>query len=166
MIMEKFKIGDRVIGNDKATEKYAVTKKDWAGIVIDVYGNQCDIQGDDGELYTNLYCDCFNVIRSFTKNDLKNGDIVTLKNEDRLIYSNNLFYDISYYHDNVLNDIEDIRDDMICNDLDYRGSDIMKVSRPVEYVDVFSRLKEPKKMTVSEICKELGYDVEIIKEGE
>lgn len=26
--------------------------------------------------------------------------------------------------------------------------------------------REPKKMTVSEICKELGYDVEIVKEGE
>lgn len=25
--------------------------------------------------------------------------------------------------------------------------------------------KEPKKMTVAEICKELGYDVEIVKEG-
>ena len=42
----------------------------------------------------------------------------------------------------------------------------MKVSRPTKYVDVFSRPKESKKMTVSEICKELGYDVEIIKEGE
>lgn len=26
--------------------------------------------------------------------------------------------------------------------------------------------KEPKKMTVAEICKALGYDVEIVKEGE
>lgn len=155
--MEKFKIGDIV--DDKII-------KDWRGIVVRVSDNSCDILADNGDMYVGLSCDYFNFIHSFTKNDLKNGDIVTLRNGDKLIYNNNLFYDISYYHDNVLNDIDDVRDDMICNDLDYRGSDIMKVSRPVEYVDVFLRPKEPKKMTVSEICKELGYDVEIIKEGE
>ena len=164
--MAKFKIGDRVIGNDKATEKYAVTKKDWVGIIIDVHDNRCDIQGDDGELYTNLYCDCFNVIHSFTKNDLENGDIVTLRNGDKLIYIDDYFYDVSNGYDNVLDDIGDLRDNMIYSDPDYSESDIMKVSRPTDYVDVFSRPKESKKMTVSEICKELGYDVEIIKEGE
>lgn len=163
--MRKFKIGDIVIGNDKATRTYRVTKKDWIGIVFNVDDYSYDMLGYDGKIYTDLNCDCFDFVRSFTKNDLKNNDIVTLKNGDHLIYTNNLFYNISYNHDNGLNDIDDIRDDMRCDDADCSESDIIKVSRPIEYVDVFSR-SEPKKMTVSEICKELGYDVEIIKEGE
>ena len=157
MIMEKFKIGDRV---------YAVTDKDWTGIIVSVSDNSYNILADDGNMYVNLHCDCFNLIHSFTKNDIKNGDIVTLRNGDKLIYIDNDFYDVSKDYDNVLDNIGDIRDDMIYSDPDYSESDIMKVSRPTKYVDVFSRPKESKKMTVSEICKELGYDVEIIKEGE
>lgn len=155
--MKKFKIGDKV--DDK-------TIKDWRGIVVRVSDNSCDILADNGDMYVGLSCDYFNFIHSFTKNDLKNGDIVTLKNGDELIYANNYFYDMSDTYDNCLHNISDLHNNMTCYDPSYRESDIIKVSRPIEYVDVFSRPKEPKKMTVSEICKELGYDVEIVKEGE
>lgn len=155
--MKKFKVGDRV--DDK-------TIKDWRGIVVRVSDNSCDILADNGDMYVGLSCDYFNFIHSFTKNDLKNGDIVTLKNGDKLIYANNCFHDMSDTYDNCLYCISDLNDDMMHYSSNNRESDIIKVSRPIEYVDVFSRPKEPKKMTVSEICKELGYDVEIVKEGE
>lgn len=155
--MKKFKVGDRV---------YDKTIKDWRGIVVRVSDNSCDILADNGDMYVGLSCDYFNFIHSFTKNDLKNGDIVTLKNGDKLIYANNCFRDMSDTYDNCLYCISDLNDDMMHYSSNNRESDIIKVSRPIEYVDVFSRPKEPKKMTVSEICKELGYDVEIVKEGE
>ena len=155
--MAKFKIGDRV---------RSVTETDWTGIVVRVADNSYDILTDDGDIYVRLRCDCFDFIHSFTKNDLENGDIVTLRNGNELIYIYDCFYDVSRFHDNMLNHIDDIRDDMTYDDSDYRESDIMKVSRPVNCANVFSRSKESKKMTVSEICKELGYDVEIVKEGE
>ena len=155
--MEKFKIGDKV--DDK-------TIKDWRGIVVRVSDNSCDILADNGDMYVGLSCDYFNFIHSFTKNDLKNGDIVTLRNGNELIYDNNYFYDASSTYGNCLYCISDLNDDMMHYSSNNRESDIIKVSRPIEYVDVFSRPKEPKKMTVSEICKELGYDVEIVKEGE
>lgn len=155
--MEKFKIGDKV--DDKII-------KDWRGIVVRVSDNSCDILADNGDMYVGLSCDYFNFIHSFTKNDLKNGDIVTLKNSDKLIYVNNYFYDTSSTYGNCLYRISDLNDDMMHYSSNNRESDIIKVSRPVEYIEVFSRPKEPKKMTVSEICKELGCDVEIVKEGE
>lgn len=36
-------------------------------------------------------------------------------------------------------------------------------SKGIEYCEIIKRIKTVKQMTVSQICKELGYDVEIIK---
>ena len=38
------------------------------------------------------------------------------------------------------------------------------ISGDIKYFHLIWERKEPKKMTVSETCKELGYEVEIIKE--
>lgn len=96
------------------------------------------------------------------KNNLKNGDIVTLRNGDRLIYANRNFTDLSDDNNNTLCDTSDLNDDMTCNY--HKDNDIVKVTRPVASYDIYERKEEAKKMTVAEICKELGYDVEIIKE--
>lgn len=97
------------------------------------------------------------------KYDLKNEDIVTLRNGDRLILIDDEFLDISGEKANNLSQLSNLNDDLTSN---YGwGDDIVKVSRPVAYTTVYERkTTTKKKMTVSEICKALGYDVEIIKE--
>lgn len=62
------------------------------------------------------------------------------------------------------------------NTLSYWGDDIVAVyglthpkfllDNSTEHRELLWERKEPKKMTVAEICKALGYDVEIVKEGE
>lgn len=102
----------------------------------------------------------------FTKKDLKDGDIVTLRNGDKLIYceDDKHFADLRSTNSNYLSYRHELNDDLTYNDSD-ENSDIVKVERPVEYDVVYTRgTKEIKKMTVAEICKELGYDVEIVKE--
>ena len=101
-----------------------------------------------------------NIIK--TKYDLKDEDIVTLRNGDKLRYNENdeEFKDLTSDYTNSLSDLSDLNDDMTY-DGDSRN-DVIKVERAIEYETIFSR--ETKKMTVAEICKELGYEVEIIKE--
>lgn len=48
------------------------------------------------------------------------------------------------------------------NDGKYIDSSVLKTR--TEDMDLIWERKEAKKMTVSEICKELGYEVEIVKE--
>ena len=90
----------------------------------------------------------------FKKDDLKNGDIVTLRNGDRLVFvGSEDFIDLSDDNDNCLSDICDLEDDFTHES--YEDSDIVKIERPVEYTTVFKR-EEVKEMTVEEISKALG----------
>ncbi len=100
------------------------------------------------------------------KSDLKGGDIVTYRNgavrvidinRKRIVYLEN-FNDLSM----CFNDYnEDLFNDDNCN----TNWDIVEVYRPTTK-ETFKteRKKEIKKMTVAQICEELGYDIEIIKE--
>lgn len=97
------------------------------------------------------------------KSELIKGDIVTLKNGDKLLFTGFDFIDLSDNYDNGLSTIVDLNDDMTYEDRKDNKNDIVKVSRPVMYCDVYIR-KESKKMTIAQISKELGYDIEIIKE--
>ena len=97
----------------------------------------------------------------FKKDDLKNGDIVTLRNGDRLVFvGSEDFIDLSDDNDNCLSDICDLEDDL--THYSYEDSDIVKIERPVEYTTVFTR-GEVKEMTVEEISKALGYEVKVVK---
>ena len=97
----------------------------------------------------------------FKKDDLKNGDIVTLRNGDRLVFvGSEDFIDLSDDNDNCLSDICDLEDDFTHES--YEDSDIVKIERPVEYTTVFTR-EEVKEMTVEEISKALGYEVKVVK---
>ena len=104
------------------------------------------------------------------KNDLKKGDIVTLRNGDKLMYvgeeAYDNFIDLSEGNDNYLTDLSDLNDDMTMSDRDYRDSDIVNVDRAFTYTNVFEREEETREMTLEEICKELGYNVKIVKEEE
>ncbi len=41
----KFKIGDKVVGNAKASKEYSITKTGWKGTVLDVSGNRIRVTG-------------------------------------------------------------------------------------------------------------------------
>ena len=101
----------------------------------------------------------------FTKDNIEPGDVITVRNGDKLyLSSNGYFVDIEGERFNSIASRGDLTNDLLCDGND-RDSDIMKVERPT-YHTVYERVeekKEPKKMTVAEISKELGYDVEIVK---
>ena len=162
--MGKFKIGDRVIANKQAEIHYGRIEVGDTGTVTAISDSCFEFKGDDGYRYIGLDYDYFDLI-SFTKKDLRDGDMVTLRNGDRLIYVNGNFNDVSYSRvDNILVSGRDITDDL-CHP-NKHDNDIIKVIRPTKYVEVFSRkeVEQPKKLTVSDICEILGYDIEIVKE--
>lgn len=95
--------------------------------------------------------------------DLKFADVLILRSGEKFVVADGCMYGEkgSEYRDS------DTLDCCYLNDLTYddedkdcREYDIVQVIR--EGKTVFKR--EAKKMTVAEICKELGYEVEIIKE--
>ncbi len=98
----------------------------------------------------------------FKIKDFKNGDIVTLRNGDKLLYVDEEFYINSGEGDNSLCDIYDLEDDLTCED--DKNSTIVRIDRPVAFKTIYERAA--RKMTVSEICDTLGYDVEIVKEDD
>lgn len=99
------------------------------------------------------------------KEDLQNGDIVTLRNGDRLMYLDDYFTDLCNDHNNSVCVLNDLDDDLSCH-IEKPVNDVMKVERPVRYVEVFERTEKVKEMTLKEVCDALGYEVKIIKEEE
>lgn len=79
----KFKVGDVVIGNEKANRRYRLTKEGWKGVVVDVYDNYFDAKefcNGDPVPFSELRYDCFDLV----KNDQKivithDGKITTAK---------------------------------------------------------------------------------------
>lgn len=63
----KFKVGDRVIGNDRA-DHYGITTKGWIGRVRDVRGEFLDVEGDDNTVFT-VRADCFDLYNGFLVGD-------------------------------------------------------------------------------------------------
>ena len=99
---------------------------------------------------------------SFNKGDIKEGDIITLRNGDRLLVdADKDLQDLSEENDNSVASLYVYRNDMIhcCGNKDY---DIVKVERPVKYSTIFER-EEVREMTVEEISKALGYEVKVVK---
>ena len=168
-----FKIGDiikGIEGNDYSITDEKMTK----GIVTRLIpeDNVMEIEILEHE-YKNRIGDKLEVDNSSnefvyyfsTKYDLQNGDIVYLRNGNVKIYANESFFDFENCNENddidVLNDLND--------DLTYKYNnkdyDIIKVSRPKEYEELYKReIVEPKEMTLKEVCDILGYEVKIKKE--
>lgn len=77
--MAKFKVGDKIIGNEKANDRYDITKQGWIGIVKEVneFDNvfraigEKDPESDYG--YCGLRFDCFDLL---VEDDIKVGDWV------------------------------------------------------------------------------------------
>lgn len=153
--------------------KYTVTDINMTkGEVVRIDGDKMDVKvlehkhnTDIGETYS-VDPDYFELVTSFiTKDDLKNGDIVTLRNGDKLIYSDGEFADISDDCDNRLTSKRDLNYDLTYGFIDDENYDVIKVDRPTNYYTVFEREEtKVKEMTIEEISKALGYKVKIIKE--
>ncbi len=166
----KFKVGDRVknkIGDfgfikgiDTADKTYAVEyDKSFAG------GHNCDGLCRDKHGWW-AFEGSIELVK-FTKDDLKDGDIVTLRNGDRLLFCDDCFYEFAEGEsDNDLCYESELNTDLTYDDEDEecRKNDIVKVERPTTYITVFQRIEEKKEMTIAEIEKELGYGIKIIKE--
>lgn len=119
-----------------------------------------------------------------TKSDLRNGDICILRNEEVYLYIKDNIdnrYDLLSIDGGFMS-IEDYTSNLTIKDGN-KPWDIVKVYRvkfrPQLFKEIrnnnidfesrnwdliFERKKEVKKMTVAQICEELGYDIEIIKE--
>ena len=78
------------------------------------------------------------VERQFTKSDLKDGDIVTYRNEDkRTVIAGNLINSCGYISKKLNQYTNELKDTVIGESLD-----IIKVERPVKYEIVFEREEE------------------------
>ena len=115
--------------------------------------------------------------KQFTKSDLKNGDIVELRNGERYVYIEkyNDRFIYSTDSDEVIVNLEDGEYSRLGNyddDLRYKGRgnceyDIMKILDMSEFYKKPEWTWERKKteeMTLGEVCKELGRDIKIVKE--
>lgn len=187
--MSKFKVGDRV----RRTKDFSpfcglpLIPKGTIGTIIDAADCQYPRVQFDG--YRPINSDVEYLERvPFSKADLKPGYVVEMrdgrkalilpfhdirKDKDVLI----LAYDSpdSYSSWDPVDDV--VADDLLWIGLGTRQRDIIRVyglsnvgglaiyasrteSRPLLW-----ERKETKKMTVAEVCKALGYDVEIVKDG-
>ena len=115
--------------------------------------------------------------KQFTKLDLKNGDIVELRNGERYVYIEkyNDRFIYSTDSDEVIVNLEDGEYSRLGNyddDLRYKGRgnceyDIMKILNTSEFYKKQKWTWEREKteeMTLEEVCKELVRDIKIVKE--
>lgn len=96
------------------------------------------------------------------KKELKNLDVITLRNGEKLVFVNEEFADLNDDYTNNVTDLDDFKDDL--TSVFNIAYDVIKVDRAMISGTIFER-EEPVKMTVSEICEKLGYNVEIVKEN-
>lgn len=115
--------------------------------------------------------------KQFKKSDLKNGDIVELRNGQRYVYIEkyNDRFIYSTDSDEVIVNLKDGEYSRLANyddDLRYKGRgnceyDIMKILDMSEFYRKQKWTWEREKteeMTLEEVCKELGKDIKIVKE--
>ena len=158
--MSKFKVGDKVMmvraDNENNEYKERIGKTATIKEIISDIG-AAEVIWDDGKhcLMDVPFLKNLELVqpKQFTKADLKDDDKITLVNGDSFYYKNGDFtnYFFSSY-DDELKRIDDSSE-----------REIAIIERP-NYETVYERVEEPaRKMTVAEICKELGYKVEIVE---
>ena len=166
---KKFKVGDKI----KAIQdtEYVITTKEneWEGIVTSVSEESFDAKtthvkklGSIGDVYSDLDYDYFEISK-FTIDNLKFGDILTLRNGEKFVYASGHMFgedDSSWRDCDVVRDCYE--NNLLSEDHDEREYDIVKVERLGNIV--FTQPETVKEMTVSEISKALGYEVKVVKE--
>ncbi len=95
-----------------------------------------------------------------TISDLQFADILTLRNGERYVYTDNHIYGEGYhYHCDADTVKADFRENLT-RDSSFAEYDIMKVEREGQII--FER-QDVREMTVEEISKVLGYEVKVVK---
>lgn len=147
----KYKVGDRVKIKDGLKEgcgccNYVTEDMEkYAGKVMTiraVLGKTYHMKEDNGE-----YCgdgwywteDMIEGLATFTKSDLKDGDILTYRNEDKRTYVGGKLID---EEGNSVGDINNCNEDLTRENRFYEDLDIIKVERPTGYKTVFERKEE------------------------
>lgn len=127
--------------------------------ITDVYDDKVRIKEDvDGYVWD---------LRAFeelviNRDDIKEGDIITLRNGDRLLIdADKDVSDLSGKNNNPVYSLYCFENDMTHRDGN-SNYDIVKVERPVEYSIVYDK-EAVREMTVEEISKALGYEVKVVK---
>ena len=182
--MRKIKAGDKIKIISAQDEKL-----NYLGVIGNIYTVDCiKIEGSTGKSYAILketterpyIYNCKLVDekeKQFTKSDLKNGDIVELRNGERYEYIEkyNDRFIYSTDSDEVIVNLKDGEYSRLANyddDLRYKGRgnceyDIMKILDMSEFYKKQKWTWEREKteeMTLEEVCKELGKDIKIVKE--
>jgi len=163
----KFKVGDLIRGINK---EYSITDIDMTKArVIEVYnGEQIRLEilehktrkEEVGKQY-DVESEYFELINTLTLSDLQFADILTLRNGERYVVGDNYMYGENgrYYRDcDIISDY--YNEDLTQNENDTE-EDIVKVERAGQ---VIYERQETVKVTMEDVCKKFGYDVEIVKE--
>ena len=139
----KFKIGDRVRAIKESPQgKIGTIVEIWSnGRGAEVaFKNWKDGWGQDNCHY-NMENDEIELIshKQFTKSDLKDGDIVTYRNKDKRILSNNNLIDQT---GETAHRLKYYTNELKSKDRSSTDLDIIKVERPVKYETVYERKEE------------------------
>lgn len=70
-----FKVGDYVIGNEKAGLFYSITKKGWVGRVGSIQSSHIEVTSLEGNTVYRVIAKCFNL--------LDNKDLIKIKNNKK-----------------------------------------------------------------------------------
>ena len=99
------------------------------------------------------------------KDDLKDYDIVTLRNGDKIVFINDTFCDLCDDNDNFITSEDDINCDLTynCSYIEKGKNDIVKVERfnSLDTNIVYSREEKELEVTMSEVNKKFGCKVKI-----
>ena len=165
----KFKVGDKVLLKNRRGDcwnPYGEMDKYMGTIVTisKIYGDLFEIEEDHNRVnnkWSFNFEDIERLANDITLSDLQFADILTLRNGERYVYASKRMYgeDNSYYCDCDL--IENYYNDDLTNGDRNKEQDIVKVERAGKII--YERKEEAKEMTLQEICKELGYEVKIVK---
>jgi hypothetical protein len=179
--MKKFKVGDYIKGvKDYDDSKYQWTTNSMTfARVIDTDDDEMTIKvlghANKGVMGHEYIVD--NSEEEFKKIDLKKnilenlpfGAVIKFANDETYVIADGTWYgeDSCYYKDGESFDEDEFNDDLeyiddYCDEDERHLYNIQKIT----YGDAILYIREPKivkEMTVEEVCKELGYDVKIIK---
>lgn len=171
----KFKVGDKVrllkekMNNDHCDETIIKFKNEEIGVIEEFDGNESvknniRIIFEDG--YSNCWChedEIELVNKKPSKSELLKMPLGTIIKTDREI-ENNVFVKVG--EETFCNDNDDELDEEdICDDLsiEFFGNRIIEIQEPT-YRSIYTINKEIREMTISEIEKELGYPIKVIRE--
>ena len=116
--------------------------------------SDCDYKLDNSTYYFNDDM----LEPAFTKQDLKVGDRITLRNGVSGIWDGHMIGAGALTYDEINEDLTNNGDLGSC-------LDIVKVEKPKKYETIYEREKA-RKMTVKEISEALGYEVEVVDSHE